>query len=180
MITRREIEEKIASVGDYVKMDILSGYLKHPIDADTRKFVMVKLAGIYGDRGMHLEAGKLFKNAAELNTTFQGKINDFIKSGEFFIKSGDFDEADISFKKGLACANSEQKVQIKIAEKEFYKNHAKFLFDNDKRKNSMLAYEKLLNLDLNSQERREVQQELLSLYEKLGKIREYYILKKSV
>ena len=180
MITRREIEEKIAGVGDYVKIDVLSRYLKQNADMDTRKFVMVKLAGIYGERGMYLEAAKLFKNIAELNTTFQGKIDDFVKSGEAFIRAGSYDEADVSFKKAVICSNSAQRVNVKVAEKEAYKKHAKLLYDADKRKNSMMAYEKLLTLDLMSHERKEVQEILLSLYEKLGKIREYYNLKNSL
>jgi len=43
-LTRRDIEAKLSSVGDYVKMDFLQQCLKKNIDFDTKRFVMVKLA----------------------------------------------------------------------------------------------------------------------------------------
>jgi hypothetical protein len=48
-----------------------------------------------------------------------------------------------------------------------------------KRKNAMIAFEKLLEINLTDPERKEVQNTLLDLYEKLGKIREFYNLKRN-
>lgn len=179
-ITRREIEERLTRVGDYVKMDFLSQCLKKQLDFDTRRFVLITLSAIYESRKMYLEAAKLIRAAADINTTFESKMNDFSKATELFIKAVDFDNADISFGKALVSANERQKIGLKIKMKETYKAQAKEFILKDKRKHAMDTYEKLLTLDLDSLEKKEVQHNLIKLYEKLGKVKEYYALQKAL
>lgn len=180
-VTRKEVEAKLATVGDYVKMDYLQQCLKKQIDFDTKKFVMVRLSQIYESKLMFLEAGKLIRNAADINTTFEGKYNDFAKSMELFIKAGEFAEADLSFKKALACGNEKQKAALRQKIKEIYKSRAKELLVKDKRKNAAEAYEALLELPfLDVNERKEAQNTLLGLYQKLGKIREIYKIQNDI
>lgn len=175
--TRREIEEKLGSVGDYVKMDYLQRCLKMQLDFDTRKYVLTTLSVIYESRKMYLEAGKLMRAAAEINATFEAKMNDFIKSMELYIRAGNYEEADISFSKAIACASDPQKLRIKDKRKLMYKEAAKDYMIKDKRKHAMEAYEKLMEMELQPEEKQEVKQNLMKLYEKLGKIKEYYSLK---
>jgi len=179
-VTRREIEAKLAIVGDYVKMDYLQACLKKNMDFDTKKFVLIRLAETYEGRRMFLEAGKLIRNAADINTTFDGKIRDFVKSAELFVKAGSYDQSDISFGKAMAMASEKQKQDIKAFKKEFYKKQALEYFKRDKRKHAMDSYEKLLTLDLDASEKNEAQRILLDLYQKLGKVREYGILRDSI
>src|SRR3989339_669968 len=135
--TKREMEAKLSSVGDYVKMDYLTACLKKNLDFDTRKFALAKLAEIYEPRGMHAEAAKKMNASAEINTTFDGKI------------------------------------------KEFYATQALAHLNRDKRTNAMNTYERFLSIaDLTPGEKGQAQKNLLALYEKLGKVREFYNLKK--
>ena len=180
-ITRKEVEAKLASVGDYVKMDFLQQCLKKNIDFDTKRFVMTRLSSIYESRLMFLEAAKLMRVVAYINTTFDGKYNDFSKSMELYIKAGEFDQADLSFKKAMACGNERQKLALKIKMKDIYKNRAKEMMLKDKRKNAMDIYEKIASLPfLDAAERKDAQANLLQLYQKLGKIKEYYALDKNI
>ena len=180
-ITRKEVETKLASVGDYVKMDFLQQVLKKNIDFDTKRFVMTKLAFIYETKQMFLEAGKLMRTVADINTTFEGKYNDFAKSMELYIKAGEFDEADLSFKKALACSNPKQKDSLKKMIKETYKTRAAEMIKKDKRKNAADIYERLISLPfLDVVERKNAQAALLQLYQKLGKIREFYALDREI
>jgi len=179
-ISRKEVELKLSKVGDYVKMDFLQSCLKKQIDFDTRKYVLITLSKIYEEKKMFLEAGKLLRASAEINTTYDAKMNDFMKSTELFVKAGVFEDADISFTKALACAAEKQKNDLKNKRKEFYNNHAQEMMQKDKRKHAMEAYEKLIELDLQGEEKKKVQTALLGLYEKLGKISEYGSLKKSM
>lgn len=178
---RREIEARLNGMGEYVKIDYLSSCLKQQLDFDTRKFVLLELADVYESKRMFSDAGKIIQNAAAINTTISGKISDFVKAGNLFVRGGNFDEADSVFDKALAtCANDEQRRDVKKTKRNLYKSQAEFYFTVDKRKNAMTAYEKLLSLDLDMQEKREAQEKLLLLYEKLGKIRDYYNLKKTI
>ena len=179
-MTRKEVEEKLVGVGDYVKMDFLQQCLKKQLDFDTKKFVLTNLSKIYESRKMYLEAGKMIRIAADINTTYEGKMNDFVKSSELFINGGNYGEADISLNKSFGLANENQKISIKNRIKEAYKNRAKELLSKDKRRNAAEAYEKILTLDLNPLEKNESRQKLLELYGKLGKIKEFYALKNFV
>ncbi len=173
-ITRRDVEAKLSSVGDYVKMDYLQQCLKKQLDFDTRKFVLGKLSAIYEDKKMFLEAGKLLRASAEINVTFDGKMNDFMKSVELFIQAGAFDESDATFSKALACGTDLQKGALKSKRKEMYKKQAEEFIKKDKRKHAMITYEKILEIDqISPDEKKMAQNALLGLYEKLGKVKEY-------
>jgi tetratricopeptide (TPR) repeat protein len=176
-ITRREVEDKLKTIGDYVKMDFLSQCLKMQIDFDTKKFCLLKLAEIYEARRMFSEAARMMRNAAEINTTYDGKMSDFMKSCTLFIKGGNFDEADVSFTKALGSATDLQKGRLKAARKEAYKAQAREFLARDRRSHAIEAYERLVNFELAPEEKREAQTTLLGLYEKLGKVKDYYALK---
>lgn len=178
-ITRREVEEKISKIGDYVKMDFLQQCLKKQLDFDTRKFVLVKLSQIYESRKMYLEAGKLLRAAAEINVTYDGKISDYMKSTDLYIKAGAFDESDISFAKAIGSATEIQKNGLKTKRKDMIKMQADEFMKRDKRAHALTAYEKLLSLpEVSPSEKKDIQNSLLGLYQKLGKVREFGNLQK--
>lgn len=177
-LTRQQIEQKIYGKGDYVVMNFLSNCLKKDLDFDARRFALVKLCGLYEARRMFIDAGKLMSKAADINTTSQSKINDFVKSAELLIRGGDYDVADMVMRRAIALANSKQNQEIKNKIKEVYKSQAKQYEQRDKRKHAMKAYEKILELELDQTEKAEVENKLMNLYNQLGKIREYYSLAK--
>lgn len=178
---RREIEERLKGMGDYVKIDYLASCLKQQLDFDSRKFVLLELSDAYESKRMFTDAGKLMQNAAAINTTIAGQITDYVRAGNLFVRGGNFDEADSVFDRALAlCVNEGQRRDVKKTKKSLYKSQAEFYITTDKRKNAMIAHEKLLSLDLDSQEKKEVQEKLLTLYEKLGKIRDFYNLKRGM
>ena len=175
-----EIEKKLNAMGDYVKMSYLQRGLESNLDFDTRKFVLLRLAGIYETRKMFLEAAKLVKGAAEINTTFKDKINEYMKTIELYIKGNNYEEADLVLGQAIAISNIKEKTDLKLRVKEFYNSHAKLLFQDDKRSQARHAYEKLLTLDISFSERFEIQKGLLEIYDKLGLISEYYALQRSM
>lgn len=175
--SKQEIEAKLSKMGDYVKIDYLQRALASGLDFETRKFVLVTLSKLYDGRAMHMEAAKHMKNAAEINTTFKGKINDFMKAVELYIKGGSYQDADFVFAQALALGNEREKLELKQTFKSYYLNQAKAYSTGDRRSLAKKVYEKLLTLDLNADEKKQVQQQLLALYEKLGNIRDFYRLK---
>ncbi len=178
--TRRAIEEEISNKGEYVKIGYLSNCLKRNLDFDARRFVLTTLSALYEDKKMFADAGKMINFAAEINTTFNGKIQDYLKSAELFIKSANYDLAELAIKKALTSANLSQKNEIKKRYKEMYNVQVREYLSKDKRKNAAEAYEMLLKLDLNESERLEVRSKLLPLYESLGRVREFINLRKSL
>ena len=54
--TRTEIDAKLKTMGEYVKMSYLQRAAKSQLDFDTRKFVLLELTRIYEQKGMFLDA----------------------------------------------------------------------------------------------------------------------------
>jgi hypothetical protein len=178
--SRKEIEEKIASMGDYVKMGYLSECLKKNLDFDTKKFVLLKLAALYENRRMYNEAGRCLRDSAEINTALKNKVDEYLKSVELFLKGAHFDESDFSMKKALGISSESEKRIIAGKVKELFKTEAKAALKSDRRKYASEVYEKLLGFDLSVDERNETTRELMKLYEGLGKIKEYYSIQKQI
>ena len=177
---RREIEEKLKTLGDYVKIDYLARCLKEGPDFDTRKFILTNLSRLYETKGMYAESGKNLLAAADINTTYEAKISDFMKAAELFMKSNAFSDADVAVTKAIASANTKQRAQIKAQQKALYTAQANLLIQKDKRSHAVEAYEKLMTLEMTPEEKRETQTTLLNLYEKLGRVREFYSLKRGM
>ncbi len=178
--SKSEIEKRMSTMGDYVKMSYLQRALKSGLDFDTKKFVLFKLAEVYEQRRMYLEAAKMVKAGAEINTTFKDKIKDFMRSVNLCVKANDFAEADRIFAQALALGSEREKQEMKESLREFYRAHARFCLSNDKRSYAKNAYEKLLSLETNPQSKKETQQQLLELYNRLGLIKNYYSLKDNI
>jgi tetratricopeptide (TPR) repeat protein len=178
--TRGEIERKISGMGDFVVMSYLQRALQSKLDFDTKKFVFLRLAGIYENKKMFLDAAKLVKNAGEINVTYREKIRDYLKSVELNIKGGNFNEADRIFTQAMALGSVREKGEMKFQLKNFYLTQAKLLLGQEKRNHAKKIYEKVLSLELDIGERNDVHKTLLDLYKRLGDIREYYVLKEKL
>ncbi len=176
---KKEIVEKLATLGDYVRMEYLSHCLKQALDYDTKKFVLVTLSQLYESRGMLLEAGKMMRAAADINTTPAGKISDYIRSIELLIKSRHFLEVDASMNRALANASERQRKDIRRGVIALYLLYARDCLKKDRRKHAIEAYERVLTFnDLDAQQRQDIHHQLLSLYERLGKMNDYFSLKR--
>jgi len=177
-MTKSEIEGEISGKGDFVQIDALTIFLKEPLSMDIKKFVFIKLAELYEKTGMLKEAAKNHNNAARVSIPFSEKIKHFVKEAELYIRAGDFEKADEARKKALNEANSAEKSEIYITIKDFYKKEAGAFEKDLKRAHAARIYEKLLEMKISDFERKEISGKLLEMYDKLGKTKEYNILKK--
>ena len=104
-----------------------------------------------------------------------------MRSMELFIKSDNYDEAEISLTKAVACAKESQRNILRRKRVEIYKAQAEDYVKKERWKKTMTIYERFVRLsEITSDERNKAQSELLRIYEKLGKISEYGSLKRSL
>jgi len=179
--TKEEISGKMKTMGDYVKMGYLKDCLKNSLDIETRRFVLSNLAGIYEKRKMFSESAKIYRNLSELNLNKNSKVNDLLKSLQLFMKAGMIDEADMSYMKALSAATEQEKQRVTEGVKSFYRAQAAANHSQGKRRHALVIYEKILkDFPLDLQEKRFVKEQLLDLYKKLGKVREYLDLNKKL
>ncbi|MFH1289839.1 MAG: hypothetical protein ABIH92_00345 [Nanoarchaeota archaeon] len=179
-VTKKDIENRFIEMNDYMKIEYLKSCLKNHLDFDTRKFVLVKLSGLFEAKGMFLDAGRMMKSAAEINTNRQTKINDFVKAVELFVRGGSYDDADVVTKKAFSLADEKRIGEMGELVKDFYRIQAKVSVERSKRKQAIDIYERLLTLNLIDDEKEEVQQKLLDLYGGVGEMNKYRNLKRKI
>ncbi|MEK6906871.1 MAG: hypothetical protein AABW81_04595 [Nanoarchaeota archaeon] len=176
-ITKSEIEDELKKKGDYVKIDYLGRLLKKEMATDVRKFVFLKLAEIYESKGLFSEGAKMIDSASLLSMVSSEKMKYHVKEAELYIKSGFFDRADEAVRKAMGEANPRDKTEIFKSITDFYKRQAIVYERENRRNHAAKVYEKLLGMKIEPAEKEEIGKKLLNLYEKLGKLKEYFALK---
>lgn len=174
---KHEIEDALADKGDFVKIERLTSFLKEELPIDIKKFVYLKLAELYEKTGMLVDSAKMYDNAALISIAFSEKIKHYVKETELHIKAGHFDMAEESMKKAMGNANVVEKNEIYITIKDFYKRQAEAYERDIRRGHAARIYEKVLEMNISDLERLEIRKKLLVLYEKLGRFKEYKLLK---
>lgn len=172
-----EIEAELEGKGDFVKIDYLNRYLKETPPIEMRKFAYLKLAEVYLEKDMFIDAANAFKNAAVNSITFREKQENYLREAKAFVSALKFDESDKALRKALNEANQKEKREIYEKLVEFYKKEIDKLEKNDKPGQLTKLYEKFLKLKVNDEDKEEVKEKLLNLYERLGKIKEARILR---
>ena len=178
-MSKIEIENFLKDKGDFVQIDHLTRFLLDKgLPIDKRKFICQKLSELYEKKSMYGEAAKMCNNVSMASTTFVEKMRVHVKEAELYIKAGMFREVDEAVKKAASEANTAQRNEIHAAVKEFYKRQADVYEKSRKIGNAVKLYEKLLEMNISDSERQQVKQRLMPLYEKLGKVKEYFTAKR--
>lgn len=179
-MTKTEIEKDIQGKGNFVQIDHLTRFLREPVAMETKKFIFLKLAELYESARILPDAAKMYDNAADLSIAYTEKIKYYLKEAETFSKLGAFDRVDIAMKKALSEANIREKEDIMFSIKQFYKTQAMVCEKEAKRNQAAKFYEKLLELRITDQERKEIKEKLMNLYKALGKVREAANIEKAL
>lgn len=177
-MTKVEIEEFLKGKGDFVQIDHLTRFLKtKEVPLEKKKFIYQKLADLYEKKGMFKEVAKTYGFLSEASIVFTDKIKYDVKAAEFYIKAGDFVASEASVKKAMVEANIQQRAEIFVQIKEFYKKQGEAYEKTLKRAQAIRIYERLLHMNLKDNERDEIKKKLMPLYEKTGKLKEYFSIK---
>jgi len=177
-MTKLELEKELSREGDYVKIDNITRFLKENPPLDIKKFLLTKLIEVYQGRKMFCDAADSCSRLIELTNDNKEKANILVKQTEFYIKSGFFDKADGVLKKMIEEIDPKERSKIMLNIKQFYKEQA-LIYENQKRKSKAIeTYEKILTLNINEQEKKEIENRLLFLYKDLGKVGEFMRLQK--
>ena len=177
-LSKSDVEMQISGKGEFVQIDNLNILLKQRLHRDTKKFIYLKLVEIYNKRKMFNDVAKMYEGLAGICIAFSEQIKNHIKATEYYIQAGFFDKADYSMRKALNEANSVEKNEINFTVKDFYKRQAEEYERELKRNHATKIYEKLLEMSITDQERKEIKEKLMELYEKLGRLKEFYAMKK--
>ena len=174
---KTEILEELEGLGDFARINYLNRYLELMPPIHMRRFAYIKLAEIYNKRGMFKDAAKMMRNVA-INVSYPEKKQEYhLKESKLYILAGLYDESSQALKKAFSEGNLIQ--QRKLAEeiRKFYLKVAQKLEKENKLSQTSKIYEKMLKLGFTKEEKQKFKEKLLDLYTKLGKRKEYAILK---
>ncbi len=178
-MTKKEIEDYLSGKGDFVKIDHLTRFLENKsVPIDKKKFVYGKLSEIYEGKKMFSEAAKMCNNMALCSIAFSEKSKYHTKEAQLYVMAGNFKAVDSAMKKATADVNATERENIHFVVKEFCKRQAEAFEKSLRRAQTVRIYESLLQMDISEVEKEEIKLKLMGLYEKLGRVKDYFKLKK--
>lgn len=173
---KEEIEAKLNTMSDFVKMEYLESCLKTLPDINVARFCYKKLAELYEKKIMYQEAAKYMAKFGESCVGTREKIEAIIKEAELLIKAGQYDPAIYLYKKAMGLADTAGKFEIKRRMIEFYRKEAELMEKSNRSNAALKIYEKIINYVVDM-DKRDIKIKMLKLYQNLGKITEYIKLK---
>lgn len=173
---KQEIEEFLEGKDTFVQIDHLTRYIKENPPIEMRKFAYLKMAQIYLNHSMFVDAAKMFSSAAVNCLTFKEQQDNYIKEAKSYVKAQKFEDAQNSLKKAFADASAESRRKMYDELIVFYKKEGESLEKNGLKGKATKLYERLIRMKLTKEDKSIVKERLLDLYKKLGKIKEYNFL----
>ena len=174
---KNEIDEFLEGKGDFVQIDHLNRFIKLFPPIGMRKYAYIKLARIYLNKAMFIDAAKMFNHAAVNSLTFKEKQENYIKEAKSYVRALKFESAIRAMKKAFSEASQKEKLSLYKDLVEYYKKVGLDLESSGKVGQAMMVYERLIRMNLDEEEKKETKEKLLSIYKKLGKVKEYDFLK---
>lgn len=174
---KKDVEEFLKGKGDYIQINHLERYLKIMPPMGMRKFAYEKLAEIYLKKEMFNDAAKMLKNVALSSVTFREKRIFYLKEAKAYILGMKFDESDMALKRAMVESNSREKKELQEKIIEFYKKQITELESKGKKEKCIKYYEKLIKMEISPEDKEDIREKLLVLYDKLGMTKEYEFLK---
>lgn len=176
--TIEEIEERLESTNTTLsKIAYLESAVKeHGFSFEIKRYLLGTLSNQYKERKMFEKAAKTMSEKASLEVTFREKVESYLEAAELFATTGKIEGAEDMFIRAIRDASTEQKNKIKLARKNIYFNMAKELEKKGKKATATKFYEKLIKMNLDEIEKKEVKEKLLTTYNALGLFREARLL----
>jgi tetratricopeptide (TPR) repeat protein len=174
---KQDIDSFLEGKGDFVKIDYLNRYIKSMPPIELRKYAYLKLAEVFTKKEMFVDAAGAFRNAAVNSVAFREKQENYLNESKSYVSAGKFDESDKALKRAMDEGNQKEKDKLYAETLEYYRNEAKKLESKGKPGHLVKLYEKMMRMKFPENEKDEIRNKLLHLYEKLGKVKEYKTLK---
>ena len=173
-----EIKEKIAKTNTILsKINYVESAIKESnFGLEIKRYLYQVLSELYEERKMFDRSAKAMSNKASMEITFRNKIESYLRAGELYSKALKADDADEMFSRASREANDLEKQKIKLTKKNIYFATARDLEKKMKRSAASKFYEKLITMNLEEIEKKEVKEKLVSIYKNLGMFREIKLL----
>ncbi|MFH1452052.1 MAG: hypothetical protein ABIF88_02670 [archaeon] len=176
--TIEEIQAKLGTMDTELnKIVYLESALRESgFSYEIKRFLYDNLSKLFESRKMYERAGKAMANKASMDISFKDRVENYLTAAELYSKAGKVDDAEDMFTRANRDVGSEMKTKIRLARKNIYLICARDLEAKGKRAGAAKFYEKLVKMNLEEFEKREIKEKLLTTYKALGLFREARLL----
>ncbi|MDP2924894.1 MAG: hypothetical protein Q8N99_00825 [Nanoarchaeota archaeon] len=169
--TRDEIETRASKMSDFLRMEYLESCLKRFTEIEIQRYCYQELSRLYEKNFMYPDAIKYISKFQEVCISKREKIQAFLKEIELTIKGGFYDRIDFAYRKINEIATTEEIYEARKKMVDLLMSEAQKFEKSSKYSYAARAYERLSHL-VTDNERLEVKKHLVTIYKKLGKVRE--------
>jgi|APSaa5957512622_1039677.scaffolds.fasta_scaffold76975_2 hypothetical protein len=171
-----EIKVKLVGIQtDLSKINYIESALLGNFDSETKRYLWVLVSELYESRKMYEKAGRAMSAKANAEVIFRETIDSYLKAGELFAKAGNVSESELMFIRAMRIGNDEQKLKIKFAMKNIFLINAE-VFARSRRNVAVVFYERLMELKLEADEKQQIKQKLMAIYQSLGRFKDVKLL----
>lgn len=174
---KNEIDEFLEGKGDFVQIDHLNRFIKLFPPIDLRKYAYLRLARIYLDKSMFVDAANAFKNAAINSVAFREQQDNYLKESKCYVRAMRFEDAANAFKKAITEANEKDRRELYKEYLEYFKKVGEDFEKQGTLGKTAQLYEKLIRMKISDEDKKDVKERLLKVYDKLGRRKEYNLIK---
>lgn len=169
--TKSEVQARAEKMSDFLRMEYLENCTRKFMDQETLKYCFQELSRLYERNVMYPDAIKYLIRFEEIAQTNTEKRTAYLKEIELLIKGGYYDKVEFTHKKIKEISTPKDTHDADQKVIDLYKQEAAKFERANKSSPSLKIYEKLLIL-VRPEEKIEIKRKLMSLYNRLGRVKE--------
>lgn len=177
--TKSEVQSRAEKMSDFLRMEYLENCTRKFMDHSILSYCFLELSKLYEKNIMYPDAVKYMIKYEELCTTNTEKVQAYLKEIELLIKAGTYEKVEFVFKKAREITTPKQIQEIENKIAELYRNESMKYERSNKFSPALKAFEKLL-IFAKEPEKTDIKIKMVSLYNKLGRVREAIELEKEL
>ncbi|MCK4997590.1 hypothetical protein KAS08_04760 [Candidatus Pacearchaeota archaeon] len=176
--TLEAIEDRLNSMNTALnKINYLESALTTPgFSFELKRFLFGMLANLYEERKMFERAAKSMSDKANVEVGDRERIDSYVNAAELYSKAGKIRDADEMFSRAIRNTTPEGNAKVKLARKNIYFAIANELERRGRKASAIKFYEKLIKMNLEDIDKKDVKEKLISTYNCLGMFREAKLL----
>lgn len=175
----REIQEKAGRMSDFLRMEYLESCISKLHDVEIQRFCCLELSRLYEERKMYSDAIKYIFKYRETLISQEEKNKAMNREIELLIKSGQYERADLLFRRLMEHVKEREKFELVRKIVEYYRKGVIQFERENKYSGQAKVYEKMLPY-LQDPEKSYAKKRLIEVYKKLGCVRESLELEKQM
>jgi len=179
--TEDDVRMRLKTLSPMLQQEYLENLLKRmALDSQLKLMISRELVELYIRRGLFSNAAKTMENAASTFLNPNTKRDIYKQAGILYVRATDFMMADDCFRKAVDHALEKEKMLLRKEIEGIYLTEAHNFETIGKRGKAVEIYERILRSSPTPDIQKKINEKLLHLYEKLGRIRDHLNLRDSL